>query len=161
MILIFSLACKFEYILIVLNGYLLSKWIKTSVVSAGCISNLTHSICLAYILYIKNNFVPNHKKILNIRRIQSQSCPEMPQSHPSHATEMCVCVLVISNSLRPHGLYSPPGSSVHAILQARILEWVAIVAIFCISWTVCGSMSGTRALKGPRKWKYGLEGKLS
>ena len=33
---------------------------------------------------------------------------------------------VMSNSLRPHGLCSPPGSSVHGILQARILEWVAI-----------------------------------
>ena len=33
---------------------------------------------------------------------------------------------VVSNSLRPHGLYSPPGSSVHRIFQARILEWVAI-----------------------------------
>ena len=28
-------------------------------------------------------------------------------------------------TLRPHGL-SLPGSSVHGILQARILEWVAI-----------------------------------
>ena len=27
--------------------------------------------------------------------------------------------------MRPHGLCSPPGSSVHGILQARILEWVA------------------------------------
>ena len=27
---------------------------------------------------------------------------------------------------RPHGLCSLPGSSVHRILQARILEWVAI-----------------------------------
>ena len=32
---------------------------------------------------------------------------------------------VMSDSLGPHGLY-PPGSSVHGILQARILEWVAI-----------------------------------
>ena len=24
----------------------------------------------------------------------------------------------------PHGLYSPPGSSVHGILQSRILEWI-------------------------------------
>ena len=31
---------------------------------------------------------------------------------------------IMSNSLGPHG--SPPGSSVHGILQARILEWVAI-----------------------------------
>ena len=30
------------------------------------------------------------------------------------------------NLLWPHGLCSPPGSSVHWILQARILEWVAI-----------------------------------
>ena len=30
---------------------------------------------------------------------------------------------VLSDSLRPH---SPPGSSVPGILQARILEWVAI-----------------------------------
>ena len=32
---------------------------------------------------------------------------------------------VMPNSLWPHGL-SLPGSSVHGILQARILEWVAI-----------------------------------
>ena len=29
-------------------------------------------------------------------------------------------------TLRPHGLCSQPGSSVNGILQARILEWVAI-----------------------------------
>ena len=33
---------------------------------------------------------------------------------------------VISDSLRPHGLYSLPGSSVHGIIQTRILERVAI-----------------------------------
>ena len=32
----------------------------------------------------------------------------------------------MSDSVRPHELYSPPGSSVRGILQARILEWVAI-----------------------------------
>ena len=37
----------------------------------------------------------------------------------------CVSCTVVSNSLRPHGP-RPPGSSVHGILQARILEWVAI-----------------------------------
>ena len=31
----------------------------------------------------------------------------------------------MSHSLRPHGL-SPPGSSVHGIFQAKILEWVTI-----------------------------------
>ena len=34
---------------------------------------------------------------------------------------VCVSLSVMSDSLRPHGLYSPPGSSVHGILQARIL----------------------------------------
>ena len=29
------------------------------------------------------------------------------------------------DSLQPYG-HSPPGSSVHGILQARILEWIAI-----------------------------------
>ena len=33
---------------------------------------------------------------------------------------------VVSDSLWPHGLCSPPGPSVHGIFQARILEWVAI-----------------------------------
>ena len=32
---------------------------------------------------------------------------------------------VKSDCLRPHGL-GPPGSSVYGILQARILEWVAM-----------------------------------
>ena len=37
---------------------------------------------------------------------------------------MCACQVasIVSNSLRPHGLYSSPGSSVHGILQVRILE---------------------------------------
>ena len=33
---------------------------------------------------------------------------------------------VVSDSLRPHGLHGLPGSSVHGIFQARVLEWVAI-----------------------------------
>ena len=39
---------------------------------------------------------------------------------------VCVCVCVVSNSLWPHGLNILPGSSVHGILQVRILEWVDI-----------------------------------
>ena len=34
----------------------------------------------------------------------------------------CVSHLVMSDPLWPHGLYSPSGSSVHGILQERILE---------------------------------------
>ena len=40
---------------------------------------------------------------------------------------VCVCACsVMSDSLQASGLDSLPGSSVHGILQARILEWVAI-----------------------------------
>ena len=39
---------------------------------------------------------------------------------------MCASVSrsVVSNPIRLHGLHSPPGFSVHGILQARIPEWV-------------------------------------
>ena len=49
---------------------------------------------------------------------------------------LCVCVShsVVSISLWPHGLYSPPGSSVHGIFQARILEWVVISFSRGSSW---------------------------
>ena len=33
---------------------------------------------------------------------------------------------VPANFLPPYGLYSLPGSSVHGILQARVLEWVSM-----------------------------------
>ena len=40
---------------------------------------------------------------------------------------VCVCACsVVSNSLRPHRLQSARLLSVHGILQARILEWVAM-----------------------------------
>ena len=37
----------------------------------------------------------------------------------------CACS-VVSDSLQPHELCSPPDPSVHRIFQARILEWAAI-----------------------------------
>ena len=45
------------------------------------------------------------------------------------AQSVHVCGLVtsvVSDSLQPHGLCNLPASSVHKILQARILEWVAM-----------------------------------
>ena len=39
-------------------------------------------------------------------------------------SSVCVSRSGVSYSLRPHGP-QPPGSSVHGVLQARILEWVA------------------------------------
>ena len=40
--------------------------------------------------------------------------------------DCCLIVKSCSTLSRPHGLYSPPGSSVHGISQTSILEWVAI-----------------------------------
>ena len=47
-----------------------------------------------------------------------------PGTQPFLGCALRVSCSVVSNSLRPHGLQ--PGSSVHGILQTRILEWVAI-----------------------------------
>ena len=47
-------------------------------------------------------------------------CLSMP-----HLPTCCV-VSVVSNSLQPHGPWSPPGSSVHMFLQAWRLVWVAM-----------------------------------
>ena len=41
---------------------------------------------------------------------------------------------VMSNSLQPLGLYSPPGSSAQGISQVRILEWVVISFSRGSSW---------------------------
>ena len=48
-----------------------------------------------------------------------------PQSMDKECVCVCVSCSVVSDSLPPMSC-SPPGSSVHGILQARILEWVAI-----------------------------------
>ena len=43
---------------------------------------------------------------------------------------------IVSDSLRPYGLYSPPsppGSSVRGIFQARVLEWGAITFSISLS----------------------------
>ena len=49
---------------------------------------------------------------------------------------LCVCVLVTQSCLTVFNPidYSAPGSSVHGILQARILEWVAIPFSRGSSW---------------------------
>ena len=49
---------------------------------------------------------------------------------------VCVCVLVTWScpTLCDSMDYSPPGSSVHGILQARVLEWVAIPFSKGFSW---------------------------
>ena len=40
---------------------------------------------------------------------------------------VCLVTKSCPTLLKPHG-YSPPGSSVHGIFQAKMLEWVAILS---------------------------------
>ena len=47
---------------------------------------------------------------------------------------MFIAYMCVSDPLQPYGLCSPPGSSVHGILQAGILEWVAIPSSRGSSW---------------------------
>ena len=51
--------------------------------------------------------------------------PEIPILYLGRGLALKLIRSVVSDSLQPHGC-SLPGSSVHGILQARILEWVAI-----------------------------------
>ena len=59
------------------------------------------------------------RQMLGLLKLASLACQDLPSS------VLCQVALVVSDSLQPHGC-SPPGSSVHGILQARILEWIAI-----------------------------------
>ena len=73
------------------------------------------------------NYKLFNKKMFNVTnywRNANQNNKVLP--HTSH--NVCVCVLVTQSYLPPCDLMDcrRPGSSVHGILQARILEWVAI-----------------------------------
>ena len=63
----------------------------------------------------------------NSQRAERKRCP--PQSH-----RVCVSHSVMPDSLWPHGLCSPPGSSVRRILQVRILERAAVPSSRGFSW---------------------------
>ena len=71
---------------------------------------------------------------------------QSPKVSQEHTYFESVCILnkckkerkwshsVMSDSLRPHGR-SLPGSSIHGIFQARVLEWVAIALSRGSSWS--------------------------
>ena len=64
------------------------------------------------------------------RALHSTCLSQRSLLHMGKDVEPCFWLLfggsVMSNSFATPMDYSPPGSSVHGILQARILEWVAI-----------------------------------
>ena len=57
-----------------------------------------------------------------LSRVFSNTTVQRHQFFSAHS----VSHSVVPDSLPSHGLYSSPGSSVHGILRARTLEWVAI-----------------------------------
>ena len=75
-----------------------------------------------------NSFQPRSCQLLSL----SEVCPSSLPRRTSLCACVCVCVCMYAKSLQscltlcdPMDC-SPPGSSVHGILQARILEWVAM-----------------------------------
>ena len=60
-----------------------------------------------------------------IRFPSGKPCQFYFEGKPLNIPHAHSVTLVVSHSLRPHRL-CPPGSSVHGVLQARTLEWVAI-----------------------------------
>ena len=67
----------------------------------------------------------------------------------------CQVASVVSNCMWPYGL-SPPDSSVHGILHARILEWVVISSSRGSSWPrdqTCLFSIGTRILYYCTTWE--------
>ena len=71
-----------------------------------------------------------------LRRAQKTPEPRdqaVPGANPLVHSSLVYTCSVVSDSLRPHGLY-PSGSSVHGILQARTLEWVAMPSSGGSSW---------------------------
>ena len=73
----------------------------------------------------------HHPSAISSGNLSPLSSPASPLSRhiPIHllwADLSWIVCSVVSDSLRPHGPYTPSGSSVHEIFQARILEWVAI-----------------------------------
>ena len=89
----------FDFVILMIKGW--------------CLKHLTKMIVGTYIgiLLCFNYILGNYLRVLDCYRVDCGS--------------ESVSLSVMSDSFWPHGLYSPPGSSVPGILQARILGLVA------------------------------------
>ena len=79
--------------------------------------------------HIQNPTIEKNDKVISDHKV-SNVCKECTFYTKDCNTDRCLSVCAcgaasMSDCLRPHGL-QPTRSSVHGILQARILEWVAI-----------------------------------
>ena len=68
------------------------------------------------------------------RDVHTCFCPIFDLSHRPQAISLCVLVAQWCPTLCNPMDCSPPGSSVHGILQVRILEWIAILFCRGFSW---------------------------
>ena len=69
---------------------------------------------------------PTRDRRINCYVLEVIKCSWVALLHQPHVYSSENERWVMSNSFWPRGLYSLPGSSVRGILQARLLEWVAI-----------------------------------
>ena len=103
--------------------------------------------------WVKKKISRNLRKLMGIHILWESDCWALFSVRVSwkawskRCARVCVSYSILSNSLRPRGLYSSPGSSAHRILQAIILEWVAIpfskIMITIIYWglSMCQTLS--------------------
>ena len=90
--------------------------------------------------FFKLAYISDLKEILRKQQF-IHSCNEyllstywLPGTVPGAVTALLFSCSVVSDSLWRYGLCGLPGSSIHGILQARILEWVAISFSRGSSW---------------------------
>jgi len=99
----------------------------------GVVQTQGSNLCLLCLLFLQASSLPLappgkppiSSQDLNIARFSAisnlpETCEGKIHFYESESPS------VMSNSLRPHELYRPRGSSVHEILQQRILKWVPI-----------------------------------
>ena len=72
--------------------------------------------------------------VKNLPAMQGTPVPFLVREDPLECVCMCVCWSLSSLWLCDPMVCSPPGSSVHVILQATILEWVAMPPSGGSSW---------------------------
>ena len=100
--------------------------------------------------------LPNVRQLTRCGSRTQARCPDPRAGLTAIMLPICFllfghCVYVLSHSVMSDSLWStgcsPPGSSVHEILQARILEWVVVSSSrgsswprdwTCVSWVTGG-----------------------
>ena len=99
--------------------------------------------------------------VLPALREQTSNVVERGRSHRTLFVRTYVCLSAAAKSLQScptlcdHTDCSPPGSSIHGIFQARVLEWVAISFSNAWKWKVkVKSLSRVRLLATPRTAAY-------